>query len=204
MSIGNKGVSVGKCLFLVIGFEALIIILAIGYFGTTVEALQAITRYSGRFSLLIFSVIFVLQSNTELINDWLSKHFYFVFCVAHSIHLAELLAFVTISESQLIPMRIAGGALAYVLIFIMPFIHLLFTKGRISQKAYAVSSQVYLYYVWFIFLMAYIPRVQGKLPNAGGTFTEHVLLLIFVLTALVGRVLYVSKLRLRSQHQNLL
>lgn len=202
ISVGNKGVSVTKCLFLVIGFEVLIIILAIGYYGYTVEALQAIARYSGRFSLLIFSIIFILQSNPVLINEWLSKHFYFVFCVAHGIHLVELLAYVWASETKLIPLRVAGGALAYALIFIMPVIHQLFIQERISRKAYTASSQVYLYYVWFIFLMAYIPRVQGKLPNAGGTFTEHVLLLIFVLAILVIRVVYISKQRLRSQNQN--
>jgi hypothetical protein len=202
MTIGSKGVDVRKCVFLVIGFEVLIVILAIGFYGYTTEALQAIARYSGRLSLLIFSIIFILQSNPVLINEWLSRHFYFVFCVAHGIHLIELLAYVRASETKLIPLRVAGGALAYLLIFIMPVIHLLFTKGRISQKVHSTLSQVYLYYVWFIFLMAYIPRVQGKLPNAGGTFTEHVLLLIFVLAILVVRVVYISKQRLRSQNQN--
>lgn len=198
VSTANRGVDVSKSLFLVIGFEVLIIILSIGYYGYTVETLQAITRYSGRFSLLLFSAIFILQTNPSLINDWLSRHYYFVFAVAHGIHLVELLAYVTASETKLTPVRVAGGAFAYVLIFVMPVIQVLFSKGRISEKNYFVSNQVYLYYVWFIFLMAYIPRVQGKLPNAGGTFTEHVLLLIFVLASLALRVIYIFKLRLRS------
>jgi hypothetical protein len=202
--IGNNGASVRKCLFLVIGFEILIIILAIGYYGYTVDALQATARYSGRFSLLIFSGIFILQCNPGLIHDWFSKNFYFVFSVAHGIHLIELLAYVRLSETKLIPLRVAGGALAYGLIFIMPVVYILLTKHLISQKVYSALSQVNLYYIWFIFLMTYIPRVQGKLPNAGGTFIEYVSLLIAVLAILVIRVAYLWTLRWRPHNQNAL
>jgi hypothetical protein len=195
VSIEKEGVSVKKCLFLTVGFEVLIIILAIGYYGYTTNALQAIARYSGRLSLLIFGMTFILESQPFLLRDWLSKHYFFVFAVAHGIHLIELLTYVSASGTRLIPYRIAGGALAYALIFIMPFVHFLSHKQQISQRTFSIWNQVYLYYVWFIFLMAYIPRVQGKLPQAGGTYAEHVLLLIFVLALLIARITFISKPR---------
>jgi hypothetical protein len=200
VSIEKKGVSVKKCLFLTVGFEVLIIILAIGYYGYTANALQAIARYSGRLSLLIFAMIFILESQPFLLRDWLSKHYFFVFAVAHGIHLIELLMYVSVSGTRLIPYRIAGGALAYAIIFIMPLIHHLFHKQQIAPKTFSKWRHVYLYYVWFIFLMTYIPRVLGKLPQAGGTYAEHVLLLILVLAILAVRVAFILKPRSASGH----
>jgi len=39
---------------------------------------------------------------------------------------------------------------------------------------------IYLYYVWFIFFMAYLPRVRGELPHVGGYYSEFVVLLAWV------------------------
>jgi hypothetical protein len=189
----NKGVSVKKCLFLVAGLEVLIIILAVGYYGYTNDGMQAVARYSGRLSLFIFSAIFLLENNSNLIRNWLSKEFYLVFAVAHGIHLIELLLYVTASGTKLIPVRIAGGAFAYALIFIMPVIQRMYTSARIGKRSFHIWSQAYAYYVWFIFLMAYVPRVQGKLPQAGGTFAEHLTLLIFVCLIMFARVILLSK-----------
>jgi hypothetical protein len=39
---------------------------------------------------------------------------------------------------------------------------------------------VFQYYVWLIFFLTYLPRVQGTLPSAGGSYWEHVALLGWV------------------------
>ena len=39
---------------------------------------------------------------------------------------------------------------------------------------------IYLYYVWLIFFMTYLSRVQGTFPKAGGSYAEHTMLLGWV------------------------
>lgn len=155
--------------------------LAVNNYGFTLEGLQATTRFSGRLSLAIFSVLFIfLPRNREKLTSYFSTQPFLIFAIAHGIHLAELLTYVYLSKVDLIPIRLAGGFLAYLFIFAMPVIQFYFEQGKLTQKKFSVAENVYLYYVWFIFFMSYLPRVQGKLPNAGGSYWEFVVLLSWV------------------------
>lgn len=161
--------------------EVGIALLAVINYGATLESLQAVTRFSGRASLLIFSLIFLFQNHKHLnVKSILSEKYFLIFAIAHGIHLVELLSFVYFSGNPLIPIRLAGGFLAYVLIFIMPYVQSLFDRNKISLKAFSSITLIYLYYVWFIFFMSYLPRVRGTLPNVGGSYSEFVVLLAWV------------------------
>lgn len=161
--------------------EVGIALLAVINYGATLESLQAVTRFSGRASLLIFSLIFLFQNHKHLnVKAILSEKYFLIFAIAHGIHLVELLSFVYLSGNPLIPLRLAGGFLAYVLIFIMPYMQSLFDRNKISLKAFSSLTLIYLYYVWFIFFMSYLPRVRGTLPNVGGSYSEFVVLLAWV------------------------
>jgi hypothetical protein len=184
---------------LVIIPELLIVILAINNYGFTIEGLQAVTRFSGRFSLLIFSVLFILipRQRNQVHQLFFNKPF-LVFAVAHGIHLVELLTYVYLSANPLIPVRLAGGFLAYVLIFSLPILQQRYETGKLSEKKYLLAETIYLYYVWFIFFMSYLPRVQGKLPNVGGSYQEFVILLAWVCILLGMKLstLLTSRIRL--------
>lgn len=161
--------------------EVGIALLAVINYGINLEALQALTRFSGRASLFIFSLIFLFQDHQfTKIKSILSSKYYLVFAIAHGIHLIELLTYVYLSGIPLVPIRLAGGFLAYLLIFIMPWIEIQFQQAKITSKQFSFLTLIYLYYVWLIFFMTYLPRVQGTLPNAGGSYTEHVILLGWV------------------------
>lgn len=161
--------------------EVGIALLAVINYGATLETLQAVTRFSGRASLAIFSLIFLFQNHRYVpVKKILSEHYFSVFAVAHGIHLIELLVFIYLSGNELIPLRLAGGFLAYVLIFIMPYAQHLADQKRISTKQFSTLTLVYLYYVWFIFFMSYLPRVRGELPHVGGSYSEFVVLLAWV------------------------
>lgn len=191
-----------KAILLVVLAEALIILLAVYNYGTTLEGLQATTRFSGRLSLGIFSVIFIYSIfNQPKLSNILSSKPYFIFAIAHTIHLIELISYVTLSKSTLIPVRLAGGFLAYIFIFIMPFLQAYFERGKIEQQKYRIAENIYLYYVWFIFFMSYLPRIQGKLPNAGGSYQEFVVLFIWVCLLLGARLfhLYLSNRKYQPQ-----
>lgn len=156
-------------------------LLAVINYGATLESLQAVTRFSGRISLLIFSLIFLFKNHKHLnVKNILSEKYFLIFAIAHGIHLLELLSFVYLSGTPLIPIRLAGGFLAYVLIFMMPFAQSMFERNKLSLKTFSSLTLIYLYYVWFIFFMSYLPRVRGTLPNVGGSYSEFVVLLAWV------------------------
>jgi hypothetical protein len=161
--------------------EVGVALLAVINYGATLETLQAVTRFSGRVSLAIFSVIFLFQNHRHLnVKSILSEKYFSVFAIAHGIHLIQLLSFVYLSGNELIPVRLAGGFLAYILIFIMPYAQRLFEDNKISPKQFSTLTLIYLYYVWFIFFMSYLPRVRGTLTNVGGSYSEFVVLLAWV------------------------
>jgi hypothetical protein len=161
--------------------EVGVALLAVINYGATLETLQAVTRFSGRVSLAIFSLIFLFQSHRYLnVRNILSDKYFSVFAIAHGIHLIQLLSFVYLSGNELIPVRLAGGFLAYVLIFIMPYAQHLSEQNKLSPKKFSTLTLIYLYYVWFIFFMSYLPRVRGELPNVGGSYSEFVVLLAWV------------------------
>lgn len=161
--------------------EVGIALLAVINYGVSLEALQALTRFSGRASLVIFSLIFLFQKHTYVnLKSILSEKYFLIFAIAHGIHLMELLCYVYLSGIQLIPYRIAGGFLAYSFIFVMPWLENRFFQSRLTTKQFSVITLLYLYYVWLIFFMTYLSRVQGSFPNAGGSYMEHVTLLGWV------------------------
>ncbi len=170
-----------KAVISVILLECLVAAFAFYHYGQSLEALQAVTRYSGRVSLFIFSIMFILLPQHEpTLERILSTKPFLIFAIAHGIHLAELLTYVYLSGNELIPIRLAGGFLAYALIFAMPFIKQYAQTGKITVGRYKIAQTIYLYYVWFIFFMSYLPRVQGKLPDVGGQYWEFVVLLAWV------------------------
>jgi hypothetical protein len=176
--------SARKLIILFVAIEVFIIGLGLWSEGYSLTALQTITRFSGRLSLLLFSAIFLLFNRPYTITAWLSDRFYLLFAIVHGIHLMELLLYVYLSGIQLIPYRIAGGVVAYAFIFAMPFVQSYRMRGRISKKTYSTLETIFVYYVWLVFFLTYLPRVQGKLPQAGGSFAEHVALLGWVSTLL--------------------
>lgn len=173
-----------RIITLFIFVEVAIVLLVLFSEGYSVNALQTISRFSGRLSLFLFSAIFVLYNKPLVLTVWLSNKYYLLFAIVHGIHLMELLLYVYVSEAQLIPYRIAGGFLAYAYIFAMPMVQHYRVVNRITLKTYAILETVFVYYVWAVFFLTYLPRVQGKLPQAGGSFAEHVMLLGWVSTLL--------------------
>jgi hypothetical protein len=166
---------------LILLLEIGVIVLALLSYGWSIDGLQAVARFSGRLSLFIFSVIFLLHHQaSRLLTRILSEKFFMVFAIAHGVHLVELLAYTYSSGSELVPYRLAGGMVAYALIFVMPWMQQRHEGGKISPKRFNQLSLVYLYYVWFMFVMTYVPRVMSSNVTAGGSYSEFVVLLGWV------------------------
>jgi len=176
-----------RVLTIFILLEFFIVILACSLHGFTLSGLQATTRFSGRLSLFLFSIIFIFHARREVLVKWLSEEFYLLFAVVHGIHLIELLWYVSASGTQLIPYRVAGGFLAYAFIFVMPWVKVSVQRGTFTTKKFNTIEQIYLIYIWIIFFMSYLPRILGKLPNVGGTFAEHMTLFVWVMLLIALR-----------------
>jgi hypothetical protein len=162
-------------------FESLIILFSVLSEGFSLEALHVTTRFSGRLSLLAFSLILLLYDKRGVIQLNVA---FLLFAILHGIHLIELVSYVYLSGVELIPIRVVGGFIAYIMIFAMPFFVSIHEKGKLSLENFHRVEAIYFSYVWLIFFLTYLPRVMGKLPNVGGTFTEHVIL--FLVVILVG------------------
>lgn len=170
-----------RAFFFLVVAECALILLALFNHGYTLEGLQAVVRYSGRLSLILFSLIFLYHKNAPTwLTGFLSPAYFLLFAVAHGIHLVELASFVYFSNAHLIPIRVLGGFLAYVMIFVMPLLAYLQSSGKIKQSFYSKIEFVYLFYVWLIFFLTYLARVQGNLPMVGGSYAEHVVLFVGV------------------------
>lgn len=173
-------------IFVTLVASALVIAWAVMVYGWTLEGLQATTRFSGRLSLAVFACIFVLYpGHQERLKQLLSPGFFLVFAVVHGIHLIELVTYVTKSGISVVPMRAAGGFLAYSLIFAMPWLKTRAEQGKLTIERFQLIGNVYLFYVWFIFFMTYLARVRGSFPNAGGTYQEHAMLMGAVILILI-------------------
>ena len=172
---------VRTAIFLAVGAEAAVAAMGVNNYGWSIDGLQATTRFSGRLSLFIFSFIFLLHPKEKpTLSFYLSDGYFLIFAIAHGIHLFELLTYVSMSGIVLVPYRVAGGFLAYSMIFIMPWFQRQADLLKISASVFQTLGLVYLFYVWLIFFMTYLSRVSGDFPNAGGTHSEHVALMGWV------------------------
>ncbi|HWA33638.1 MAG TPA: hypothetical protein VG737_05890 [Cyclobacteriaceae bacterium] len=180
-----------NAILLVILAELAVAALGINNYGWNLSGLQATTRFSGRLSLFIFSFIFLLYPNDKpVLAFYFSKKFFLAFAVAHGIHLIELLSYVRLSGTALVPYRVAGGFLAYVIIFLMPVFQSRAETGKLSANRFQSLGMVYLFYVWLIFFMTYVGRLRAELPNAGGTREEYLTLIGWVVTMLGMKIVF--------------
>ncbi|TAF67276.1 MAG: hypothetical protein EAZ55_02860 [Cytophagales bacterium] len=148
---------------------------------------QILTRLSGRVSLLIFIGIWwhetqVLKAKPipsffgkTTIKDWSMS-----LAINHFLHLLFIAIYVKSSGIELIPIRLLGGALAYVWIGLMPFVYAY--RTTIPK----ILRMGYLYYVWFVMFMTYIPRIRGNFPEAGGNMAEYLFFFSVLIVILLG------------------
>lgn len=167
-----------RAFFLWFLLEVMLLFFPMLIYGFSIDAIHVTTRFSGRLSLLIFSLLFILPPEKRELS--LSSRSYHIFAIAHGIHLIELLSFVYLNHTVLNPIRLTGGFLAYVFVFIMPYLATRAAKSKISVTSFKRIQYGYDFYIWLIFFLTYLPRILGKLPLAGGTFSEHVTLFVWV------------------------
>lgn len=124
------------------------------------EVFRHAARYSGRLSALVFIGSFyvfassypkVLRENPLLIN------LLTVFAVLHLIHFGFLASNVYLNEIPLVPEKLTGGALAYLMIVVAPFV---------LHRLKLGFQLVYFYYVSIVMIITYLARIRGDFEGA--------------------------------------
>jgi hypothetical protein len=149
---------------------------------------QACARLSGRVSLLYFAFILVYTAQNPSVKKGsevlrVKSVLTGDFAILHLIHGVFLAIAVYLSGFELVPFRVAGGALAYALIVAAP---LVISRHWVSEKTLRKVQPIYIIYVWLIFFMTYLSRVRLQTPTATGSMPAY-----YVLIAITtGLILY--------------
>lgn len=179
------------------GLEVLVLITAyLQSYGDTTAFFQVAARLSGRVSLLFFLIYAIyttvypsVKEDIELkVKTSLSKDF----AIIHVIHWMFLAVAVTLSGFELVFIRVLGGALAYLMIILMP---LVYEKRILTKYPLSKLENGYIIYVWFIFFMTYLPRILGKVPTATGSMSSYIALMVLT----VGFMVWYIILRMRQK-----
>lgn len=163
-------------------------------YGDTTAFFQVAARLSGRVSLLFFLIYAIyttvypsVKEDIELkVKTSLSKDF----AIIHVIHWMFLAVAVTLSGFEIVFIRIIGGALAYLMIILMP---LVYEKRLFADRPLPMLENGYIIYVWFIFFMTYLPRILGKVPTATGTLPSYIALMVLTIGFMVWRVILMQR-----------
>ena len=142
------------------------------------EVFRYAARYSGRLSLGIYLLCFFLFRAASLKNKSLeiTKKALGVFAIMHLIHFFFLAYSIYLNQVPIVPTRLAGGFIAYLMIVIYPFL-----IEKINRKAYHL---IYFYYVGFVMIMTYISRIRGQFVGADPEVFHYIALGLLLVSLL--------------------
>lgn len=136
-------------------------------------------RYSGRLSAVTFLIIFYIYATSypaSVEKNHRLRNGLILFGLLHLIHFGFLATNVYLNEITLVPAKLAGGALAYLMIVAAPFgLHKL--KARLQL--------IYFYYVSFVMIMTYIARVKGDFEGAQPYWIHYVMLTVLIICSIL-------------------
>jgi hypothetical protein len=157
---------------------------------------QACARHSGRVSLAFFTLLFVYHTIEPNVEEGKILNIKYIlarnFTIIHIIHWFLLVVAVKLSGFELVPFRVAGGAIAYIMVLFLPYI----LKRRIFKKiSLGKIFNIYLSYVWLIFFMTYVARLTSEDSLFTGTKSSYILLFIFTSGIMLWRIFILLKNR---------
>lgn len=163
-----------KLLLCGITAELIILIISNWLYPELEETFRYAARYSGRLSALVFLAAFYsyamvfpkpLSKNREV------RNLIRLFAVLHVIHFGFLAMNIYLNGIELVPVKLLGGALAYLMIVLAPFV--LHALKRSLQL-------VYFYYVTLVMTVTYVARAKGDFDGAEPYWLHYVMLGVFV------------------------
>ncbi len=167
--------------------EAAIFVFCYLSFSEMGEVFRYSARYSGRLSLLVYLICFFLFAKSYKTSSEVStvnvRRAVTIFCVLHFIHFGFLATNIYLNDIQLIPYKLAGGFLAYLLILVYPF-------AMKRLKPASPLHFVYFYYVGLVMGITYLSRIKGQFEGASPE-AFHYFGLAATILALIGFGIYI-------------
>lgn len=155
----------------VLGMVAAIVLASFALFGPGTEAILHITRYTARFSFLIFVTVFASAALAQFfpspLTRWLKRNRRYLglsFALAHFLHLGAIVAyFASIGEMPDVVTIIGGGG-AYVFIALLALTSNDWSVRKLGPKTWRRLHLVGISYVWLIFMNSYVGRLMSETP----------------------------------------
>lgn len=173
-------------IWLAVGLSLVALLAAVALADDAVGAEQLAARYTARAAFALFSVTYTASALERL---WPSeatrallrrrRQWGLGFALAHTVHLVALVNYFVVTGDQPNPVTVAGGGLAYLLLWAMAATSndaAMRALGRWWKRLHVVG----IHYIWFIFALTYFGRISREGSEAQG------LLLLPVCLAALG------------------
>jgi methionine sulfoxide reductase heme-binding subunit len=178
-------------------------------YGQTVEALQAMTRFTARISLLIFALVFSASALHKLFRSEMTaellrnrRQFGLGFAYSHTVHFMAIVLFLKASGNQAPALSLIFGGLAYLFTYLLAFTSTDWSVRKLGAKIWKRLHKAGVFYIWFIFFITYLrrflPAKPGE-PGPGGSKTEFLVAFILVIAILILRLSAVLSVRAGSK-----
>lgn len=168
--IVHMNYSLKKLILWGVGLEIVIFLVAYFLTPSISESFRLAARYSGRLSALVFLFTFFLFASSypapvadnKLLRSWVS-----LFALLHVIHFGFLASNVYLNSIPLEAPKVAGGALAYLMIIGGPFF---------LYRVKLPLQLTYFYYVSLVMILTYVARIKGDFEGAEPYWLHYVAL----------------------------
>jgi hypothetical protein len=175
--------------FIGVLLEIIVLIFAYTSSSDQIAFFQTAARISGRISLAYFTLLFLYTAWKQQ-NKATDLALFGSFAIVHVIHWCLLATFIYLSGTELIPIRLAGGVVAYLLTVLYP---ILLWRNLGSDGLRQKIRTAHLYFVWFVMFMTYLSRVKQEQKWVGGDAVDYKILFYFVIILLIIRLLKVFR-----------
>ena len=136
--------------------------------GTGENGLRAVVRATAATSLLLFTAAFTASAVQRLwpsrLSRWMLANRRYLgvsFAVSHAVHLIAILALArTVPAFKANPTTLVFGSIGYVVLAAMTATSFDRTAAWLGARAWKRLHTVGVYYLWFIFLASYAPRLS--------------------------------------------
>lgn len=159
--------------------ELLLVVISYVESENVASVFQLSARYSGRLSLVYFLVPwwFFMGFAKTCSLDTIRKPLK-VFAILHSIHFGFLAMNIYLNAIPIVPVKLVGGALAYLMIVLLPFLRHAFTARNWVLP-------IYFFYVAIVMLVTYLSRIKGDFEGSVPSPIHSIAFTILVVSMLV-------------------
>lgn len=163
-------------LLLGISLELLILLISYLLHPELGETFRYAARYSGRLSAIVYLYAFyqyAVSFPTPIKDNFELRNFIRLFAILHVIHFGFLASNVFLNAIPLETVKVIGGALAYLMIIVAPFL---------LHQVKVPLQLIYFYYVGLVMILTYVARIKGDFEGAEPYWLHYLAISVLILS----------------------